>query len=124
MKIPSHYLPVMPYLILEDARGFLNFAKAVFGAEEQEIYTGEDDTIMHGEIKIHNAVIMIAEAGDIYSAKSAGMYIYVENVDDVYDKALNNGAKSIIPPEKKDYGYTAGFDDEYGNQWWIVQGEN
>lgn len=124
MKIPSEYLPVMPYLILQDSKGFLTFAKEVFGATEQMIVPAEDGkSIMHAEIKIFDAVIMFAQANDNWSEKSAGMYIYLEQVNAVYDKALAQGAKTLMPPEKKEYGYTAGFEDPFGNQWWIVEGE-
>ena len=66
---------------------------------------------------------MFAGSSDKFSEKPAGMYIYVENVDDVYQRALENGAKSLVPPETKEYGYTAGFEDPFGNQWWVVQGD-
>lgn len=123
MKIPSQYLPVMPYIIIENSRGFADFVKKVFGATEQLIVPDDKGRVMHGELKIHDAVIMFATATDNYSSKTAGMYIYIEDVDKVYAAALDNGAQSIIPPETKDYGYTAGFEDPFGNQWWVVQGE-
>ena len=122
MNIPNQYLPVMPYLILRQASEFLEFAKVVFGAAEQLIVPGTDDRqIMHGEIKIGDAVIMFAQSGESWKEKSAGMFIYVENVDSVYDLALRNNAQSLQIPNKQEYGYTAGFEDPFGNQWWIVQ---
>jgi PhnB protein len=124
MKTPSEYLPVMPYLILKDSIGFLKFTKEIFGATEQMIVPVEDGMgIMHGEIKIFDAVIMFAQASDTWAEKSAGMYIYLEDVSHVYSKAMSMGAKSLMLPDKKEYGYTAGFEDPFGNQWWIVEGE-
>ncbi len=123
MKIPAQYLPVMPYLILKNPKAFSDFAKTVFGAKEQLVVPAEDNSIMHGELKIHDAVIMFAQASDSWSEKSAGMYIYVEDIDSVYKAAMENGAKSLMEPQKKDYGYTAGFNDPFGNQWWIVAAE-
>jgi PhnB protein len=123
MKIPEQYLPVMPYLIVSNGTAFLQFAKDVFGAKEQMIVPTENSKIMHGEIKIHDAVIMFSDVAENWHEKSAGMFIYVENVDGVYEKALKKGAKSLMPPERKEYGYTAGFEDIFGNQWWIVEGE-
>lgn len=114
----------MPYLILKQSKAFLEFMKTVFGATEQMIAPSEDGSaITHGEIKIHDAVIMFGQANDAWHEKSAGMYIYLEEVNNVYEKAIANGAKSLMTPEKKDYGYTAGFEDPFGNQWWIVEGE-
>ncbi len=124
MKIPEHYLPVMPYLILKEAEAFSRFLKTVFGATEQLIVPGaEGRGIMHGELKIHNAVIMFAEAGESWGEKTAGMFIYVKNVDKVYEEALRQGARSLQAPENKDYGYSGGFEDPFGNHWWIVQTE-
>lgn len=124
MKIPDNYLPVMPYLIMDKAGSFLDFAKKVFGAKEQLIVPAEDDRgIMHGEIKIHNAVIMFANSTETWKQKTSGMFIYVENVDNVYMAALEMGAKSLEQPIQKSYAYAAGFEDPFGNQWWINQGE-
>ena len=123
MKIPPPYLPVMPYLILNDSNGFFEFSKSVFGATPLMIHRGEKELIVHGEIKIGDAVIMFAQASENWANKSAGMFLYVENVDVVYDLALRLNAISLMPPEKKDYGYTAGFEDPFGNHWWIVAGE-
>lgn len=122
MKIPEYYLPVMPYLILDDAQGFLAYAKRVFNASEIMVVPGEKpDTIMHGEIKIGGAVIMFANSTDAWTEKSSGMFLYVENLDLVYNTAIEQGGTSLQSPEKKEYGYAAGFRDPFGNHWWIAQ---
>lgn len=116
----------MPYLILDKSAEFLAYAKKVFGATEQMIVPDENDSnrgIMHGEIKIHDAVIMFANSSEQWHQKTAGMFLYVENVDRVYNAGIEQGGKAIQAPEKKDYGYSAGFEDPFGNQWWIAQGE-
>lgn len=123
MKIPKEYLPIMPYLIVKDAGAFKVFMKEVFGATEQLMVPRDEHLIMHGELKIGDAVIMYADATGKYGERPAGMFIYVENVDKLYKAAMEKGAKSLMPPQKMDYGYTAGFEDAWGNQWWIVQGE-
>ena len=123
MKIPAQYLPVMPYLILSDAKAFLDFTTTVFGANPQLIDRDENNQVRHGEIRIGDAVIMFGQSGENWAAKPAGMFIYVEDVDKTYDAGLRQKAISLMPPEKKDYGYTAGFEDIFGNQWWLVQGD-
>ena len=123
MKIPAQYLPVMPYLILNHAQAFADFTKAVFGATEQTLVPADNGTIMHGELKIHEAVIMFGDASAAWPEKTAAMYIYVEDVDRVYQAALNHGAKNLHAPEQKGYGYTAGFADPHGNHWFVVQAE-
>ena len=124
MNIPSNYLPVMPYLILDDAAAFLEYAKRVFLATEQMIVPGEDGrTIRHGEIRIHDAVIMFANSVGEWKEKTSGMFLYVDNVNRVYTTAIEQGGTSIEKPQQKEYGYSAGFEDPFGNQWWVTQPE-
>jgi PhnB protein len=124
MKIPENYLPIMPYLILTDAASFLEYTKKVFRATEQLIVPGQDNrSIMHGEIKIHDAVIMFAQANENWNQKTAGMFIYVDSVDRVYTAGIEQGGTSLQPPSKQSYGYAAGFEDPFGNQWWVTQPE-
>lgn len=121
MKIPSQYLPVMPYLVLKNAEAFLEFAKKVFSAEVQLIVPGEDDGIMHGELKIGDAVIMFGTASGEWPEKSAAMFLFVDNVEKTYKLALENGAVSLEAPVHKDYGYSAGLQDSFNNHWYITQ---
>jgi len=121
MKIPEQYLPLMPYLVLNDAKAFAEFTKSVFGATEQLIVPTEDNKIMHGELRIFDAVIMFANSGDNWKEKTAAMYLHVYGVDDIYTKALKHDAKSLGEPAQKEYGYTGGFEDPFGNQWFIVE---
>ncbi|KGO93090.1 VOC family protein [Flavobacterium subsaxonicum] len=124
MNIPANYLPVMPYLVLDNAPEFLTYAKKVFGAVEQLILPGEKERIiMHGELKIGDAVIMFAQSNDNWKQKPAGMFIYVESVDRVYNAGIEQGGTSLQPPAKQEYGYAAGFEDPFGNQWWVNQPE-
>jgi PhnB protein len=123
MNIPQQYLPVMPYIIMDDAVAFLEFTKKVFGATEQLIVPGEGErAIMHGEIRIGGAVVMFAGGSGQWPQKTSGMFIYIEDADKVYAAALENGATSLMPPTQQDYGYSGGFEDPFGNQWWICQG--
>lgn len=111
----------MPYLILRNAGAFVDFMKTVFGATEQQIVPSEEHKILHGELRIGDAVIMFADSSEQWKEKTGGMYIYVPSVDKTYTAAMENGSKSLMVPEKKDYGYTAGFEDTFGNHWWLVE---
>lgn len=124
MQIPAQYNQLMPYLIIPDAGGFGSFMKTVFGAAEQMLVPrGDGGLIMHGELRIGNAVVMYADATEQSAARPAGMFIYVMNVDDTYTKAMAAGATSTMPPAQMDYGYSCGFKDPFGNDWWPVQGQ-
>jgi len=123
MKVPEQYLPVMPYLVVTDAASLLDFAKKVFNAKEQLIVPMEEDSnkIMHGEIRIGDAVIMFADSNNMWGPKPAGMYLCVDDVDSLYKAGIENGAKSLQVPEQRPYGYSASFEDDFGNQWFLVK---
>ena len=122
MTIPQNYLPVMPYLVLDDAPAFLAYTKKVFSATEQMIVPGEiGRAIMHGEIKIGDAVIMFAGSNENWKQKTAGMFIFVTDVDRTFNAAIEQGGTELQKPAKQEYGYAAGFEDPFGNHWWINQ---
>jgi PhnB protein len=123
MQIPPHYNRLMPYLVIPKAYAFIEFMKEVFGATEQAIVPRSEGIIMHGELRISDAVIMFADVTEDFSARPAGLFIYVDNTDEVYKKAMSAGASSIMEPVQQPYGYTCGFKDAFGNDWWPVQAE-
>ena len=121
MQIPPQYNRLMPYLIVPGAYSFIDFMKVVFGATEQLIVPRSEGVIMHGELRIGDGVIMFADTTEEIGARPAGMFIYVENVNETYARALAARAISAMEPVKMDYGYTCGFKDVFGNDWWPVE---
>ena len=121
MKIPSHHNRLMPYMIIPDAYKFIDFMKNIFGATEQVIVPRSEGVIMHGELRIGEADIMFADTTETIKARPAGIFIYVDNVDETYKKALAAGAASLMEPMQQPYGYTCGFHDVFGNDWWPVE---
>jgi len=113
----------MPYLILPRVYEFVGFMKNVFDATEQIIIPRSEGIVMHGELRIGESVIMVADATEEIAARPAGLFIYVENVDSTYEKALANGASSLRAPMQQPYGYTCGIHDPFGNDWWPVQAD-
>lgn len=120
VSFPADYQQIMPYLIVPKASEFITFMQTVFGAEERMRVNREDGLIMHAEISIGVSVIMLADSSTDYPPNTAGMFIYVADADSTYEKALANGAKSILPPRDADYGRTSGVTDPFGNVWWIT----
>lgn len=113
----------MPYMIVPNAYQFIDFMKEVFDATQQLMVPREEGIIMHGELCMGDAVIMFADATEQFAARPAGIFIYVDNVEDTYSKALAAGAFSTMPLTKMDYGYSCGFKDVFGNDWWPVEAE-
>ena len=123
MKIPLQYNRLMPYLIIPDAAGFIVFMKEVFGATEQRIVPRSEGVIMHGELRIGDAVIMFADATPEFAARPGGIFIYVDSVADTYKKAMAAGAVSVMEPMQQPYGFTCGFKDMFGNDWWPTEAQ-
>lgn len=98
-----------------------DFVENVFDAVELERHAFSERSF-HYEGKVGDSVIVI-EAGDLpadVSATKASIYVYVEDVDETYARALKLGANPIAEPEDKPYAErSAGFADASGNTWWI-----
>ena len=121
MPVPVQYNRLMPYLIVKNAEKFIGFMEEVFSATKQIIVPRSEGSIMHGELRIADSVIMFADATHDIAPKPAGIYIYVDNLEETYQKALEQGAVSTIEPRQESYGYTCGFRDPFGNDWWPVE---
>ncbi|MEO6719356.1 MAG: VOC family protein [Ferruginibacter sp.] len=121
MTIPDQYNRLMPYLVIPNAYKFIDFMKVVFGAAEQMVAPRSEGVIMHGELRIGDSVIMFADVTEDISARPAGIFIYVDDLDEVYKKALAAGATSTMEPTQQSYGYTCGLKDPFGNDWWPVE---
>lgn len=118
--IPSDYNHVMPYLIVSNAEGLMQFMSAVLGATEKMKHLDDKGGVMHAEMKIGDSVIMISNATEQYPAEPAGMFVYVANADEAYRLGLQHGATSILEPADQPYGRSGGIKDPYGNTWWIT----
>jgi len=115
-----NYNTVMPYLVLQNAAGFIIFMQAVFSASETTKIYRDDDTIMHAQIMVDDSVIMLADSTKQFPAQPAGMFIYVDDADETYYKAIEKGATSIMEPADQSYGRSCGVKDPFGNTWWIT----
>ncbi len=120
MKIPENYQTVMPYLIIKNAAAFIDFTKAVFNATELHKTMRDENVIRHGEIKIGESTIMFADSTEQFPVSTAGLFVYVENADEVFKKAIDAKATSIMPVADQSYGRSGGIKDPFGNTWWIT----
>jgi PhnB protein len=114
------YRTVTPYLVVPDADAELAFLKAAFGGTEANCQRNSDNTVMHAEITIGDSLVMLGQAGRSWTPRPAALYLWVENVDATYARALQAGATSESEPEDKPYGHrNAGVIDQNGVTWWI-----
>ena len=114
------YRTVTPYLLVSDADGELAFLKAAFGAVEVNCQRNPDNTVTHAEITIGDSLVMLGQAGGPWKPRTAALYLWVEDVDATYARALEAGATSESEPQDKPYGHrNAGVIDRGGVTWWI-----
>ena len=114
------YRTVTPYLLVSDADAELAFLKAAFGAAEVSCQRNPDNTVTHAEITIGDSLVMLGQAGGPWKPRTAALYLWVEDVDATYARALEAGATSESEPEDKPYGHrNAGVIDRGGVTWWI-----
>jgi PhnB protein len=124
--IPDAYPRVSPHLSIAGAAPAVQFYKDVFGATERMRMAMPDGTIAHAEIDIGGSIIMIGDeipGGRDPSPKTLGgspvaLFVYVEDVDEIFQRAVEAGAQVVQPPENHFYGdRVAMFDDPFGHRW-------
>jgi uncharacterized glyoxalase superfamily protein PhnB len=118
--IPDGYHSVTPYLLVQDVASQLGFLKAAFGADEMMRMPGEGGAISHAEVRIGDSVVMMGQPAD-GRATPAALYLYVEDCDAVYKRAVQAGGESTEEPADQFYGdRRAAVKDPAGNSWWIA----
>lgn len=120
MEIPKGHQTLMPYFIVDGAERFRDFIKSVFNAKITYEDTAPDGTIGHCEARIGDSTIMFGGSGGPWKPRTSDLFIYVNDADEVYKRALNNGATTVRKPENKSYGRSCGVTDPFGNIWWIT----
>jgi PhnB protein len=114
------YRTVTPYLIVPNADTELTFLKTAFGGTDVECQRDADNKVRHAEVQIGDSLVMLGQASDQWKALAASLYLWVDDVDATYAKALAAGATSESAPEDKPYGHrNAGVIDGNGITWWI-----
>jgi len=115
------YRTVTPYLLVLDADAELAFLRAAFGGTEVSCQRHADKTVLHAEMRIGDSLVMLGQAGGEWKPRGGAFYLWVDDVDATYRKALTAGATSESQPEDKPYGHrNAGVVDSNGVTWWIA----
>ncbi len=118
--IPEGYHTVTPYLTVADAAAQIDFLKRAFGAEETYRHADDKGRVSHAEVRVGTSMVMIGQAREQWTPRPASFYLYVEDVDSVYKRAVAAGGKSIQEPTDQAYGdRSGGVEDSQGNQWWV-----
>lgn len=127
--IPEGYYSITPYLVIKGAASAIEYYKRAFGAEETVRMEGPGGSVGHAELKFGNSIVMMAdESPDMghRGPKSIGgspvsLVLYVENVDAVFKRALDAGAREVRPLENQFYGDRMGtLEDPFGHIWSVA----
>jgi PhnB protein len=119
--VPDGYHTVTPYIVVPGVAKLIDFAKQAFGATEVHVSKLPDGSVMHAEIKIGDSIIMMGDGGAAFKTFLAMLHLYMDDVDAVYQRAIQAGGKSLREPTDQFYGdRSAAVEDSFGNQWWIA----
>src|SRR5947209_19504387 len=95
---PTGWPSVVPRIFARDVAGSTQFLGAVFGAQ------GEIQSQAPTEMRIGDSIILVSDGGGVRDAMPAFLYVYVENADETYRRAIAAGAESIEAPADMTYG--------------------
>ncbi len=128
--IPDRFHSVTPTLTVSGATNAIEFYKKVFAAQELSRFPSHDGkTIMHAEIKIGDSIIMLNDefpqmnclSPQSVGGASTGIFLYVEDADAVFNKAVSVGAKVTMPMIDAFWGDRCGqIEDPFGHRWTIA----
>lgn len=112
---PDGWHTVTPRIITAEPEQMVRFVKEVFCGQ------GEFQVNRPAEIRIGDSLIMISDGGGLREPVSAFLYVYVENVDETYRRAVEAGAETRELPSDLPYGdRRAMVKDAWGNLWQIA----
>jgi uncharacterized glyoxalase superfamily protein PhnB len=118
--IPEGYHSVTPTLVVRGAAKLIDFMKEAFGAEEAFRMPAPSGEIMHAEVRVGDSIVMLNDAMR-QSPITSSLFLYVTDVDRVYQRALKAGATSLSEPANMFWGdRLAQVQDQFGNQWSIA----
>lgn len=116
---PQNYNSLSPYLIIENAQKLVDLLKAIFNAKELRRFDHENGKIAHCELLIDDTIIMLSDSTEDYPANKSMLHLYVPDVLETFDRAVEQGLQIIERPVNKpnDPDTRGSFYDFAGNYW-------
>jgi PhnB protein len=127
--IPDDYRGLIPSIVVDDAARAIEFYKRAFGATERGRMEAPDGKIAHAELEIAGSVLMLSDPLPQSSLKPptalggtcAAVFLYVQDVDEVFQQAIDAGAKPVLPVDDQFWGDRYGsVADPFGHQWQLA----
>ena len=120
---------IIPMLVCRNASLEIEFCKAAFGAVELSRRTGEDGGVLHAALKVGAAMIMVhgevptlaSRAPQVDGSSAVVIYLYLQEVGAVIDRAIGAGARILLPATNAPWGDRVGrIVDPEGHVWNIA----
>jgi PhnB protein len=127
--IPDGYQSVTPTLTVRNAAGAIDFYKRALGARELMRMAGPDGKVMHAELKIGDSIVFLHDESpergqrspESLGGASGSLYVYVPNVDAAFKRAVDAGARAVMPVTDMFWGDRHGqLADPFGHGWGLA----
>jgi PhnB protein len=119
--VPRVRHTITPHFRVRSAVEFIDFLEQAFGGREEFRAQMPDGKIAHAEVSIGDSVVEMGESNEEFPPIAFAIHLYVDNVDELYERALAAGATSVRPVVNQFYGDREGtVKDPFGNQWYIA----
>ena len=124
--IPDGHRTVTPYLTVQGAAKAIEFYKRAFGAhDEGRMDSPDGKRVIHAEIRIGDSIVMLSDefpqgnrSPQTLGGTTATVFLYVPDVDSAFQRAVDAGAKAIMPPADMFWGDRFGkLADPFGHEW-------
>jgi PhnB protein len=128
--VPQGYHTITPNIVVSDVAEALTFYKKALGADETVRMPGPNGRIMHAEMRLGDSVFMLGEempdmnrkSPKKYGGSPVGFYVYVESVDAAWKRAVDAGAKTMMPLADMFWGDRTGtLEDPFGHVWSLAE---
>jgi PhnB protein len=119
--LPQGFHTITPNIIVENAEQALTFLKKAFGATENYRLMMSNGLLTHCELKIGDSILNLGTAMDGWPAHGLVAQIYVEDADALFERAVQAGARVVMPMTDMFFGSREGrVADAFGNMWTIA----
>lgn len=122
MPIPSGFHTITPYFLIAQVDGAIEFYERAFAASRLLYMKDEEGDVLHCELKIGNSVLMLREAGHPMGNSFGALFLYVDDADLWFQRAVDAGARVLksVEAHVEDGEKRGAVQDPYGITWWIA----
>jgi len=127
--VPDGHHTLTPYLYVKGAERAMDFYARAFGAREIFHLGGDGGRVMHAELRVGDSVLMLCDedpsrgmnAPSGTERRPASVMVYLPDVDEVFARAVENGATALRPPADMFWGDRfCSLRDPFGHEWSVA----